>query len=181
MKNGSDSLAHLLAAPDLDADGTRDLIVVSRFSGREPNNQIFREPEPARVYVDALSGKDGRELWSWRGEALNGGDHAHLVPLLVGPRFGRLADAGTPGRRPPGPWPRPGGSVSPPRSAGRPSPRSRDRPNEHMSSTAFPGPSRPMSTATASSICGAPLTTSFACSAPSRRIVACSRRAQASG
>jgi outer membrane protein assembly factor BamB len=71
MKNGSDSLAHLLAAPDLDADGTRDLIVVSRFSGREPNNQIFREPEPARVYVDALSGKDGRRLWSWRSEALN--------------------------------------------------------------------------------------------------------------
>ena len=69
MISGTDSLAHLMAAPDLDADGTRDLVVVSRFSGRGPHERIAgMPPEPTRVFVDALSGKDGRRLWEWHTE-----------------------------------------------------------------------------------------------------------------
>ena len=37
MQYAYDSLIHLLAAPDLDADGTRDLIVVSRFMAGDSN------------------------------------------------------------------------------------------------------------------------------------------------
>ncbi len=42
MSYAYDSLIHLLAVPDLDADGTRDLIVVSRYSGRVPSQVIRR-------------------------------------------------------------------------------------------------------------------------------------------
>jgi hypothetical protein len=65
----NDELAHLGAAPDLDGDGTRDLVAVSLFKGRRPPPA---EPwdiyERGRVYVDALSGKDGHPLWSWTRE-----------------------------------------------------------------------------------------------------------------
>jgi hypothetical protein len=72
MISGSDSVAHLLIAPDLDADGTRDLIALSRFSGREPYTRFTgKPPEPKRVFVDALSGKDGRHIWQWHSEILN--------------------------------------------------------------------------------------------------------------
>ncbi len=55
-----------MAAPDLDGDGTRDVITVSRFDGRNPLIIWPQEPdEPARVFVDAFSGKDGRPLWWW--------------------------------------------------------------------------------------------------------------------
>ena len=68
-QSASDSLAHLLVAPDLDADGTSDLVVVSRFSGRKPHERFAgMPPEPTRVFVDALSGKDGRRLWEWHTE-----------------------------------------------------------------------------------------------------------------
>ena len=61
-----DGLSHLIGAPDLYGDGTRDVLVVSRYAGRNPVG-ILREDwdEPERVYVDALSGKDGRGLWWW--------------------------------------------------------------------------------------------------------------------
>jgi tRNA A-37 threonylcarbamoyl transferase component Bud32 len=69
-----DSLIHLLGAPDLDADGTRDLIVVSRYSGRHVGEAIAGQaPEPSRIYVDAVSGKNGQKLWHWRTD-LNHGD-----------------------------------------------------------------------------------------------------------
>ncbi|MHB1557754.1 MAG: FG-GAP repeat domain-containing protein [Isosphaeraceae bacterium] len=61
-----DELRHLVEAPDLDGDGTRDLIAFSRFEGRNPpaTPGAFRW-EPARAYADALSARDGRLLWTW--------------------------------------------------------------------------------------------------------------------
>jgi hypothetical protein len=58
-----DGLEHLLAGPDLDGDGTRDLVAVSRYNGRSPFT--MNSGEPHRTYVDALSGRDGRPLWWW--------------------------------------------------------------------------------------------------------------------
>jgi hypothetical protein len=61
-----DGLVHLLGAPDLDGDGTRDLIAVSRYDGRRSNDRIDGvRLEPRRVYVDAVSGRDGHSLWFW--------------------------------------------------------------------------------------------------------------------
>ena len=53
-----------MAAPDLDGDGTRQLIAVSLFDGRNPPPSPS-DPDERRVYADALSGKDGRSLWVW--------------------------------------------------------------------------------------------------------------------
>jgi hypothetical protein len=62
-----DRLAEILAAPDIDGDGTRDVVVVSRFDGRNPSASWQSPPvEPESIYVDALSGRDGRALWWWR-------------------------------------------------------------------------------------------------------------------
>ena len=61
-----DGVAHIVAAPDLDGDGTRDVIAVSRYDGPHSFSGSRAQPdEPARVYLDALSGKDGRQLWWW--------------------------------------------------------------------------------------------------------------------
>ncbi len=46
---------HLIAGPDLDGDGTRELVAVARGSMQTPE-----------IYVDAISGKDGSALWWWR-------------------------------------------------------------------------------------------------------------------
>ncbi len=63
---GGDGLIEVLDAPDLDHDGVRDLVTTSFFLGRYPtSNREGRPPVPERVYVDALSGKDGRPLWWW--------------------------------------------------------------------------------------------------------------------
>ncbi len=66
QKKASDAMEKLIAAPDLDADGARDLIVVSQFDGR---NAPGAAPAPPiamdQIYVDAISGKDGHALWSW--------------------------------------------------------------------------------------------------------------------
>ena len=61
-----DGLNHVLESPDIDGDGVRELIAVSWFDGRNPPAS-FRDPrfEPGRLYVDALSGRDGHPLWSW--------------------------------------------------------------------------------------------------------------------
>ena len=61
-----DGLVHLLEAPDLDGDGTRELMAVSTYDGRLPNSGRL---EPPRIFVDALSGKDGRALWAWNVDA----------------------------------------------------------------------------------------------------------------
>ncbi len=62
--SAKDGLAQLVAAPDLDGDGTRELIAVSLFDGRDPP-AAPRNPEDRRIYVDAISGKYGRSLWVW--------------------------------------------------------------------------------------------------------------------
>jgi hypothetical protein len=64
-----DGLRRLADGPDLDGDGVRELVAVSIFKGRNPP-----VPGPGdwsnqgRVYVDALSGKDGHPLWFWSRE-----------------------------------------------------------------------------------------------------------------
>jgi hypothetical protein len=61
-----DGVAHLAEAPDLDGDGIRDIVVVSLFKGRQPSSPNWRHVVgPGSVYVDALSGRDGRLLWFW--------------------------------------------------------------------------------------------------------------------
>ncbi len=66
----SDGLAEILTAPDLDGDGTRDLIAVALFEGKKSLTPFVASPEePRRIYVDALSGKDGRSLWWWKVDA----------------------------------------------------------------------------------------------------------------
>ena len=62
-----DGLVQIIAGPDLDGDGTRDVVTVSLFDGRNP--PAVRQPlpeEPRQIYVDALSGRDGRVLWWWK-------------------------------------------------------------------------------------------------------------------
>ena len=60
-------LIEAIVAPDLDGDGSRDLVTVSLIGGKNPP-RIARAAaeEPAHAYVDAISGKDGRPLWWWR-------------------------------------------------------------------------------------------------------------------
>ncbi len=70
-----DSLVHLLAGPDLDADGTSDLVVVSRLM--DPK----KAPAQTWAYVDAVSGKDGRRLWHWRTE-INAWDTTPSGPVF---------------------------------------------------------------------------------------------------
>lgn len=68
-----DLLNHILEAPDLDGDGVRDLIAVSKFDGRNPPaTRSEKRSEPERAYADALSGRDGRLLWSWHADLAEG-------------------------------------------------------------------------------------------------------------
>ena len=70
-----DGLDHVREALDLDGDGVRELIAVSRFDGRNlPASNRDPRFEPGRLYVDALSGRDGHPLWSW---------HADLPPNKI--------------------------------------------------------------------------------------------------
>jgi hypothetical protein len=63
---GQDGLLQILDAPDLDHDGIRDLITSSFFLGRYlTTNHNGTPPIAERIYIDALSGKDGRPLWWW--------------------------------------------------------------------------------------------------------------------
>jgi hypothetical protein len=69
LSKEDDGVAEIIAAPDLDGDGTRDLAAVS-FVEAGPSLAGVRaeRPDPRRIYVDALSGKDGHPLWWWRFE-----------------------------------------------------------------------------------------------------------------
>jgi hypothetical protein len=61
-----DGLEFLLEAPDLNGDDFRELMVVSRFEGRNPPaTRTDWRSEPERIYVDALSGRNGQLLWTW--------------------------------------------------------------------------------------------------------------------
>jgi PQQ-like domain len=87
--NLEDGLATAVVGPDLDGDGTRELVTVSLG---EPviTPLIFRKPSwtSGRVYVDAHSGKDGRPLWWWSAEI-----PANSEPFLWAPLwFGRGPD-----------------------------------------------------------------------------------------
>ena len=54
-------------SPDLDGDGTRELITVSRvYPYLVPRRLQSGATEDASVYVDAFSGKDGRPFWWWK-------------------------------------------------------------------------------------------------------------------
>ncbi len=97
-----DGLEHLIVAPDLDGDGMRDVVAVSRYNGRYPFR--MNSGEPHRIYVDALSGKDGRSLWWWSTDVQTSYDPASLLvwppfwwargddgwPMLALPLGGRL-------------------------------------------------------------------------------------------
>jgi hypothetical protein len=64
---GQDGILHILDGPDLDHDGVRDLVMISFFLGRYLTTEHNGTPPvPERLYVDALSGKDGRPLWRWQ-------------------------------------------------------------------------------------------------------------------
>ena len=64
--SANDGLIQAIVAPDLNGDGTRDLITISLFEGKNPAKSPVPAPdEPVRAYVDALSGKDGSPLWLW--------------------------------------------------------------------------------------------------------------------
>ncbi len=66
---GKDGVAQMIAAPDLDGDGMSDVVTVSLFDGRNPPATFPPVPEESRrVYVDAISGRDGRPLWWWKTE-----------------------------------------------------------------------------------------------------------------
>ena len=61
-----DGLVQVVDGPDLDDDGVRDLVATSFFLGRSlTTDHNGTPPVPERVYVDALSGKDGHPLWWW--------------------------------------------------------------------------------------------------------------------
>ena len=62
--SAKDGLAQLVAAPDVDGDGTREVIAISLFDGQDPPASP-RNPADRRLYVDAMSGRDGRALWVW--------------------------------------------------------------------------------------------------------------------
>ena len=89
-----DGLARVIATPDLDGDGTRDLVAVSRFDGRH--------------YLDAerLRRCDLRQGWAFAlvvAHGLQGGalasDRHDQASIPVGSRGKRLADArGSAGR-----------------------------------------------------------------------------------
>ncbi len=97
----NDGLVHLLEAPDLDGDGTHELLAVSTYQGRFP-----------QVADIAGAAKDLRGCPLRQGRATDlgvacgcGSSHhaAHRCAELVGSRAGRMADAGDPDRRQ-GPW-----------------------------------------------------------------------------
>ena len=104
-----DGLDGILDAPDLDGDGVGELVTISRFDGRNPPAaRTDRRSEPERVYVDALSGRDGRVrsgagTWTSQRTSSPGSGRAHWWgrgpdgwPLLAVPLGGR--DPRQPGR-----------------------------------------------------------------------------------
>ncbi len=134
-------VVHIVAGPDLDGDGTRDVVAVSRYD------------PPVTVSVDALSGKDGHPLWWWQAEFQGGSSLLVLPPrwwgrgpdgwpLLAVPLGGSPHDRRLPARV----------------RAGRPSYTSwrRQRAARCTRSRDSPGPSSPTSTATGSLTSGVP-------------------------
>jgi outer membrane protein assembly factor BamB len=66
LRMGADTLPGLLAGPDLDGDGVRDLVTVYRDDGERPKTYSMGQPlDREWVYVDAISGRDGHPIWWW--------------------------------------------------------------------------------------------------------------------
>ena len=61
-----DGLVYVVDGPDLDRDGMRDLLTVSTYWGPDASSSSGANLEPEQVFVDALSGKDGRPIWWWK-------------------------------------------------------------------------------------------------------------------
>ena len=76
-------------------------MTVSIFVGRQPADVHAgrAEPSPSAIYVDALSGKDGRPLWWWHVDIPTDQFTSCRGTPMVGPRPGRLAAPGRPARR----------------------------------------------------------------------------------
>jgi serine/threonine protein kinase len=78
-----DGLARLIVGPDLDSDGTHDLVAVSHFAGRRGYARSPLEESPQHVYVDAISGTDGHSLWWWSADL----DGLSRTPMIGPPRW----------------------------------------------------------------------------------------------
>ena len=77
------------------ATAPRDVVAVSVYQGREPSVSLTEHPdEPHRVYVDALSGKDGRVLWIAHEDLPHARLTPHPSPAVVGPGTRWLAALG---------------------------------------------------------------------------------------
>ncbi len=75
-----DGPTYCVEAPDLDGDGLRDLVVAWCGAGRTlPVSSPLR-----RLYIDALSGKDGHPLWSWNRTAPQGSYNGVEAPVWWG-------------------------------------------------------------------------------------------------
>ena len=57
-----DASAQFLTGPDVDGDGARDVFVASFL---RDDNAFRGNLNPGTLFVDALSGRDGRSLWWW--------------------------------------------------------------------------------------------------------------------
>ena len=81
-KDVKDRVVEVLGAPDLDGDGVPEIVDRVGSSSAE---------QPEAIYVDMLSGKDGRRLWSWNvcdGTARDG-DREAACGGGTGPTAGR--------------------------------------------------------------------------------------------
>jgi tRNA A-37 threonylcarbamoyl transferase component Bud32 len=74
-------LDEILAGPDLDGDGTRELFV-SSYALPQTLDSVSGSYEMTSLFVTALSGKDGRTLWWWR-QRLRGLDLHPRAPLKL--------------------------------------------------------------------------------------------------
>ena len=131
-------------------------------------------PEPSRIYVDAVSGKDGHKTLALAHRAHQCRHHSDRSGVLVGPRIGRLADAGATDRRRTGARRSPDLSLLPSRPAGRSSPGGRDG-HRRAHDPGLSWPKTADLTATASPTSGVRLTASCRVSCRAARSVACSR------
>jgi hypothetical protein len=67
LDTDDDGPSQVVVAPDVDGDGTRDVVTVSYVANEEsPTGKETRPNLPDRFYVDMLSGKDGHPLWWWK-------------------------------------------------------------------------------------------------------------------
>jgi tRNA A-37 threonylcarbamoyl transferase component Bud32 len=76
-------LDEILAGPDLDGDGTRELFV-SSYALPHTLDSASGSYEISSLFVTALSGTDGRTLWWWR-QRLRGLDVRPRAPLQLWP------------------------------------------------------------------------------------------------